>query len=240
MCEHPRDVDNKTEQLADGVWRVEVGYYVNAYVLANDADGAGLTLVDTGRRAGGPRLVRSIRMLGFDPRTVTDVLLTHWHHDHSGSAARFARSSAAPRVHVGDGDAGVVDGSVRNPLEAPGAEAGRFGRAVVPRLPRPAPVPGLQVLRDGDRFQAAGGCVVVATPGHTPGHCAFWLPQRGIVLAGDAVFNVLLPTRGWSPAWSAVSRIPASLARLAGLGAGTVAPGHGPPLPAAVLDRLAG
>ena len=32
-------MDNRTEQVADGVWRVEVAFYVNAFVLANDGHG---------------------------------------------------------------------------------------------------------------------------------------------------------------------------------------------------------
>jgi hypothetical protein len=60
-------MDNRTEQLPDGVWRVEVGYSINVVVLANDGHGDGLPIVDTGRRQDSPWLVRSVRMLGFDP-----------------------------------------------------------------------------------------------------------------------------------------------------------------------------
>jgi glyoxylase-like metal-dependent hydrolase (beta-lactamase superfamily II) len=110
-------MDNRTQQLADGVWRVDVAYAVNAFVLADDGQGdaQGLTLVDTGLRSSGARLVRSIRMLGLDPRAVGRVLLTHWHADHAGSAARFADSSAAPSVHVGAEDLDVVTGRVVRP-----------------------------------------------------------------------------------------------------------------------------
>ena len=36
----------------------------------------------------------------------------------------------------------------------------------------------------------AGGLRVVHTPGHTPGHCSFLHTRAGVLLTGDALFNV--------------------------------------------------
>lgn len=236
-------MDNRTEPLAPGVWRVEVGYATNAYVLADDGvgDSAGLTLVDTGGRSGGPRLVRSIRMLGLDPRAVHRVLLTHWHADHAGSAASFARSSAAPRILAGADDLDAVRGVERRPhLSAPVVGTTRVGRAAarLGALPVPAPVPDAKALADGDRLDVAGGVEVLATPGHTPGHRAFWLPQHRLLLAGDAVWNTWRVWRGPLALCSAIPDAPATLERLAGLEADVVAVGHGPPLDGRRLKSL--
>jgi glyoxylase-like metal-dependent hydrolase (beta-lactamase superfamily II) len=234
-------VDNRTEQLADGVWRVEVVTYVNTYLLANDGrgDGEGLTVVDTGTASGGPRLVRSIRMLGFDPRGVSDVLLTHWHVDHTGSAARFATSSAASRVWAGHGDLPVVRGE-RPPPRPPAPDTTALGRLLNGRLSRPGPpVRGARGLADGDRHEAAGGVEVVATPGHTGGHVAFLLPARGVLLAGDAVFSIGRPSLGPRLLCTALSARPATAARIAALDWELLAVGHGPPLTAAARDRIA-
>ena len=234
-------MDNRTEQLADGVWRVEVGYYVNAYVVAADGrgDAEGLLLLDTGWRRSGRRLVRSIHHLGLDPRAVRDVLLSHWHADHAGSAARFARSSAAPTVHVGEADRPVVDGTAPAP-------AGRRSTTHLGRLLHrggvyrpPAPVPAPHPLVDGQHFEAGGGLQVVAAPGHTPGHCAFWLPERGVLVAGDAVWNVWFLSRGPRFSCSALPARRATLRRLAGFDAGVLALGHGPPLADRAQRRLA-
>ena len=48
-----------------------------------------------------------------------------------------------------------------------------------------------EVFADGDVLPVGGGVQVVHTPGHTPGHCSFLLPDRGVLLTSDAVFNVL-------------------------------------------------
>lgn len=236
-------MDNRTEQLADGVWRVEVAYAVNTFVLADDGagDGGGLTVVDTGWRSGGARLVRSIRMLGFDPHAVQRVLLTHWHADHAGSAAKLARSSAAPAVHVGADDLAVVRGEVPRPHRSvppsgvswTGRLADRLG------LVRPAPpVPEAQPLAHGARIATAGGLEVVHAPGHTPGHCAFWLPAAGVLLAGDAIWNTWVAWTGPALSCSAIPAIPSTLRRLADLEPDLVAVAHGPPLRAGATQRL--
>lgn len=233
-------MDNRTEQLADGVWRVELAFWVSAFVLANDGhgDAGGLTLVDAGTRGAAPRLVRSIRMLGFDPRAVSDVILTHWHVDHTGGARRFAESSAAPRVWIGAEDRAVVTGEAR-PRDV-AADASALARLLHRRVYQaPEPVPDVAVLDDGRVHPAAGGARVVAAPGHTAGHLALHLPERGVLIAGDAVMN--LGRFGPSPGFlnSARSRAGASLARLAALEFDVLAMMHGPPLERRAKQRLA-
>ncbi|MGH8885419.1 MAG: MBL fold metallo-hydrolase [Egibacteraceae bacterium] len=228
-------MDNRTEQLADGVWRVEVGFYINTFVLANDGhgDGDGLTLIDTGRRRDGPRLVRSVRMLGLDPRGIGAVLLTHCHPDHAGSAARFATSSASSQVWVGERDLATVHGKApQPPMPLPVRLLARIMGDV-------RPVPEARPLVDGTELAPAGGVRTVAAPGHTPGHCAFLLPERGVLLAGDAVWNVWFLSRGPRFLCSETPAVPATLRRLAALEFDTLAMAHGPPVTTRARDRLA-
>jgi glyoxylase-like metal-dependent hydrolase (beta-lactamase superfamily II) len=235
-------VDNRTEQLADGVWRIEVGFAVNAYLLANDGrgDAEGLTLVDTGTATAGPRLVRSIRMLGLAPLAVGDILLSHWHADHSGSAARFARSEAASRVRAGEADLPAVRGDDPLPQRRAGTgDVSRLGRLLARHL-RPGPaVSGVTGLADGATLPAAGGVRVVAAPGHTGGSIAFHLPSRGVLLAGDAACNVLWLSRGPGFARSARRQEVATLRRLASLDFEILGVGHGPVVARRAADRLA-
>ncbi|MBA2730134.1 MAG: MBL fold metallo-hydrolase [Euzebyaceae bacterium] len=235
-------MDNRTEQLADGVWRIEVGFAINAYLLANDGQGdaEGLTLVDTGTTTSGPRLVRSIRMLDLAPRAVGDILLSHWHPDHSGSAARFVRSEAAPLVHAGQADLPAVRGDDPRPQRrAAAGDVSRLGRLLAGRL-RPGPaVSGATGLVDGATLPVAGGLRVVAAPGHTGGSLAFHLPQRGVLLAGDAALNVLWLSRGPGPIRSARRQEAATLRRLATLDFHILGLGHGPVVAKRAQQRLA-
>jgi glyoxylase-like metal-dependent hydrolase (beta-lactamase superfamily II) len=231
-------VDNRTEQLAEGVWRIEATSWVNVFLVANDGggDAEGLTLIDTGTRSSGPRIVRSVRMLGFDPRAIRDVLLTHWHFDHTGSAARFASSSAGSAVHVGAGDLDVVAGRVDRPhRQVPRGWVTRLGRGLdAIGLFRPAAaVPDAMPLEHGRRLPCAGGLEVIAAPGHTPGHCAFLLPERGVLLAGDAIWNYWRLSPGLRTSCSALPAVPDTLRRLAGCRFDVLGVAHG----AAVTER---
>lgn len=234
-------MDNHTERLADGVWRIEVGPSVNVFVLANDGhgDADGLTLVDTGFARSGSRLVRSIRLAGLNPASLRDVLLTHWHRDHTGSAARLLRSSASPQIHAGADDIPVIQGRIRNPsATAPAGDVTRLGRRLGWLSRPPEPVARLTPLEDGVHLDVAGGLKVMATPGHTAGHLSFHLPSCGVVLAGDAVMNVLWLSSGVGAMQTARRAQPSTLRRLAGLDADVLAPGHGPPVRRRIRERL--
>ncbi|MFT4006641.1 MAG: MBL fold metallo-hydrolase, partial [Lacrimispora sp.] len=41
-------------------------------------------------------------------------------------------------------------------------------------------------VQDGDVFNWCGGCTIVATPGHTPGHISVYVNQKRVMIAGDA------------------------------------------------------
>lgn len=47
-----------------------------------------------------------------------------------------------------------------------------------------------RVLRDGDRFELGGRTLLtVHTPGHSPGHCCFYEPERGYLFSGDLIYS---------------------------------------------------
>lgn len=226
-------MDNRTEPLPGGVWRIEVAPLTNAYLVARDgsSDAEGLALIDTGTRASGPRLVRSVRMLGLDPLRIDEVLLTHWHPGHAGSAARLAASSAEPRVRAGAEDAAVLSAT------APPATGrrSRAGRLVQARLGPPDPVAVVPLDPDAEPLQ---GVRAVPAPGHTAGHRAYWFPATGLLLAGDAASHVLgcsARPRAWCADLDAAAD---SLDRLARLDPAIVAFGHGPPLRRSAASRL--
>lgn len=233
-------MDNKTQRLATGVWRVEVAPLTNAFVLAADGstDAGGLTLVDCGTRTSGPRLVRSLRMLGFDPTAVDHIVLTHWHADHMGSAARFAASSARPLVHVGAADAAAVRGSNPRPHRtAPPGDVSRLGRLLAPMARPGPPVADVQTVGDGDVLAWAGYARVLDTPGHTAGSISL-LTRSGVLIAGDAVMNLGGLSRGVGPFRSSRSSEAATLRRLAAEEFDVLAVGHGPPVVKQARRRL--
>ena len=214
-------------ELAPGLFRIQLGgtstHLLNAYAWVRPD---GVTLVDTGAAGSTGQLGDALARLGRGFRDVRHVVLTHFHADHTGSAAEVAALSGA-QVVAGAADAPFVRGDRPGP-EAVLTDAERPLLAAVSAGLPPAPPCRVDVEAvDGDRLP--GGMTVLAIPGHTPGSIALHLPPVRAVLSGDTVaeaggglilgpFNV-----DRAAAW-------ASLRRLADLDPDVVAVGHGDPV----------
>jgi glyoxylase-like metal-dependent hydrolase (beta-lactamase superfamily II) len=98
----------------------------------------------------------------------------------------------------------------------------------------PPPVQSVRRYANGT-LPVPGSPRVVFTPGHTLGHCALQLPDRDVVIAGDAVVTLDPYTGRTGPriiaraATADSERNLGSLDALAATGAGTVLVGHGEP-----------
>jgi metallo-beta-lactamase class B len=68
---------------------------------------AGLVLIDTGPADSAPHVLTNIRSLGFSPREVKWLLMTHEHFDHAGGMAAIQKATGA-RLAVGPNVAGVM------------------------------------------------------------------------------------------------------------------------------------
>lgn len=95
------------------------------------------------------------------------------------------------------------------------------------------PSAGAEHLRDGHTIRLPGVAIaVVATPGHTPDHVAFFLEEDRALFTGDAVLG-----RGTSvidPPEGDLAQYLRSLRRMRDLAPRTIYPGHGP----VVFDAL--
>ena len=86
--------------------------------------------------------------------------------------------------------------------------------------------------------------MAVHTPGHTPGHLAYWHPERRVLIAGDALGSRLRgEIRAPLGAFSVDNRaVVASVRKLAALEPDVICFGHGPEITggaAAALHSLA-
>jgi hydroxyacylglutathione hydrolase len=141
----------------------------NTYIFRRDGSDRAL-IVDPGDEA--PKLLGAMEELGV---TLEGILLTHTHFDHVGAVAPVA--------------------------EATGAEVW------VPKIERPVladimsfvPWPGFgpfesyeaeHDLEGGETLQLAGFDIeVLFTPGHSPGHVTFSIPDEQVVFSGDVLFQ---------------------------------------------------
>lgn len=243
------------QQVADGVHRSTDGV-VNWYIVEDDD---GLTLVDAGWPDSWPSITEALVRLGRPAADVKALVLTHSHPDHMGAAER-ARQVLDIGVHVHAHEAQLVRG------EAPGASPFTVVAALAPQMWKPKVaafllhglrhrVTGLthveQVTAFGDDavLSVPGRPQAVACHGHTAGHVAYHLPDRGVLFSGDALvtLDVLSGARGPRLLPDALqadaNAARTALSALAPLDAGIVLPGHGEPWhgsPAVAVEHARG
>ncbi|WP_202801938.1 MBL fold metallo-hydrolase [Rhodovulum sp. PH10] len=143
--------------------------------------------------------------------TVTHVLVTHTHRDHSPAAARIKAATGAEIL-----------------AEGPHRPARPLNVGEAPRLEASNDVDFRpdRTLVDGETVEAGGFVIeAVATPGHTANHLAFALRGTEVLLVGDHVMawatSVVAPPDG------AMSDYMASLEKLAARDEQIYLPGHG-------------
>ncbi len=203
--------------LTPGGWQV---------YLWRDEDGA--TLIDAGAAGSGPELLAALAELGLRPADVDRLVLTHFHDDHAGGAAEVAGwGDIDVLAHVQD--APIIRGQRPGPPPNFTAEERLLHAQVAHGLP---PAPPCRVDRElvgGDVVDIGGEALVVATPCHTDGSLALYLPRQRVLFTGDTVAEhqgriILGPfnlDRG---------RATASFRTLAELDADVACFGHGQPI----------
>lgn len=197
-------------------------------------------------------------LFGTDARP-TAILLTHLHPDHDGAALELAQTWSCP-VYLHPDElplARAVAGGDLAGIERYGNWLDRA--AIVPLLRalrrRPDVTPAraeslvhvAQALDPAATLPDLPDWTCVPTPGHTPGHVAFFRARDRALLTGDAVLTVDASSLGGYLAWVLGTRPPhackppwytnwrqdatdASLAVLASLEPRVLATGHGAPL----------
>lgn len=120
---------------------------------------AGLILIDSGQEPFVDYILNNIRNVGYEPRDIKYILITHAHLDHFGGAARIQELSGA-RVAAAEGDWVLMDEYAARPLPA----TPPFHRTVERDM----------VLKEGDTITLGSTSIkVYLLPGHTPGDASF-------------------------------------------------------------------
>ena len=141
----------------------------NCFLFRRDGSDRAL-IVDPGDEA--ERLVAAIEELGAQ---LDGILLTHTHFDHVGAVAPIAKATGAevwvPEIEkpvLADINA-YVPWSEFGPFESWDAE---------------------HTLTGGEQLELAGFEIdVLFTPGHSPGHVTFHVPDEAAIFSGDVLFQ---------------------------------------------------
>ena len=141
----------------------------NCYVVRRDGADHGL-IIDPGEEA--ERILEAVDSLGL---TVDGILLTHCHFDHIGAVAPVAAATGAPvwcpeiEVPVLADIMSYVPWPGFGPFESYDADA---------------------TVAGGEHLSLAGLEIDVAfTPGHSPGHVTYAIPDEGALFSGDVLFK---------------------------------------------------
>lgn len=223
--------------VAEGVHRV-CDSFVNWYLVE---DGGRLTVVDAGLPPSWESLHRALTGIGRIYGDIDAVVLTHAHVDHLGFAER-ARTELDVPVHVHEDEVWLARHPLRYKTERVPLAYLRHGQAwkSLAGIVRTGSLltkslGEVRTFEDGDTLEVPGRPQVVYTPGHTFGHCSFHLPDRDVVISGDALITLDPYTGATGPrvapraATADARQALRSLDRLAETASSTVLPGHGEP-----------
>jgi glyoxylase-like metal-dependent hydrolase (beta-lactamase superfamily II) len=168
----------------------------NCFVLRRDGSSQAL-VVDPGEEA--PRILEVIEQLGLE---IEAVLVTHCHFDHIGAVASVAKATGAP-VYVSEIERPVL-ADIMSYMPFPG-----FG----PYESYDAD----HLLKGGERLELAGFEIdVLFTPGHSPGHLTYSIPDEQAIFSGDVLFQgsvgrVDLPGGDWGTLLASIGSLVDSL-----------------------------
>lgn len=202
-----------TEEIIRGVYLIggpNVTRAEDAAVYLIDFAGE-LVLIDAGAGGSSSQLVRNIEMLGLDPKALSQVILTHCHIDHIGSAPYF-REKYGAKIIIHELDAKALETG-----DAIRTAANWYGTTFPPTKIDRKLNGALETLKFGNEPLHC-----LHTPGHTPGSIAVYLDrddQR--VLFGQDIHGPFNKAFG-----SDISAWKKSMQLLLALDADTLCEGH--------------
>lgn len=176
------------KQITNKIYQIGLGG-VNAFIIEDN----GLTLVDTGYKNSTDKIFSAIKKSGKNPEDIKQVILTHCHNDHVGSAAEI-KKRLGTKMYAHTLDADIIEKgiSARLPFKvSPGIMNKLLFRFIIkPKGIDIEPVKIDERLKDGDVIPIAGGIQVIHTPGHSAGHISLLVKNEGVLIAGDICANM--------------------------------------------------
>ncbi len=140
----------------------------NCYVVGDEATGNG-ALIDPGDE--GARIAAAVERTNLD---ISKIILTHAHIDHVGAVVDLVKEYSCP-VFAHEDSKPMLE---QLPMQAV-MMGMKFGE-----------IPKIDKFIEDEEIVEVGGLRLrsLYTPGHSPGHLAFYIEGEGVVIAGDALF----------------------------------------------------
>jgi glyoxylase-like metal-dependent hydrolase (beta-lactamase superfamily II) len=201
------------------------GGIVNSYLLIEPT---GLTLIDAGLPGSHKKILRYMAGLGYAPRGLKRIIITHADFDHVGGLAALKAATGARLFANATEAEALALGRSSRPLK-PANVFAKFLYGIMGRMFKASPVQVDEFLADGQVIPILDGLRVLETFGHTPGHISLFAPSAGILFSGDSIVSEKRGLRGSSGSnnWDQ-DRSDESVRKQAALGARILCSGHGP------------
>ncbi|MEU9123825.1 MBL fold metallo-hydrolase [Streptomyces sp. NPDC048506] len=229
-------------RITPTVWQLPfpVGH---VYLVALPGDG--YAAVDTGIPGSAPAILDALARLGGRPDQLRQIVITHSHVDHMGSAADLVDATGA-RVLAGALEAPYMRGDAPEPPVVLTAAERQLHERIMADFAT-AGVPPLRhvevdvALHDGDALDGWPEPVrVLHVPGHTPGGIALHLPGSRLLFPGDVIGTAPGGGRPVLGPFNVAREVAvASFRRLAALDVDTVCVPHGEPIRTGAREVLA-
>jgi hydroxyacylglutathione hydrolase len=140
----------------------------NCYIIGDEESGTG-AVIDPGDEAA--RIAMAVEQTGME---IGSIIVTHAHIDHVGAVAALVDEYACPVLMHAEAE------PMLKHLPTQALMMGlRFGK-----------VPSVDLYIDDEEVLEVGDLRLrsLYTPGHAPGHLAFYVEDEDLVLSGDALF----------------------------------------------------
>ena len=176
----------KIEEL---VYGAAVTYY--PIVLRDEIN---VVLIDCGYPTSFSSIQNALLKHGISAADLTHIFITHHDYDHVGSLHEWKQKYPKIKVVASDIEVPFISGTQKSLrlIQAEQRQASlpeemqEFGLAFCAMLKEIQSVPVDLVVTDKELLPWAGGCTVLMTPGHTPGHCSLYMSASQLLIAGDA------------------------------------------------------
>jgi glyoxylase-like metal-dependent hydrolase (beta-lactamase superfamily II) len=173
------------EQLTEWLWCLRTPL-VQAYAVR---DREGFDLIDTSTAGQENAILDALASVAGGDVRIFDLLVTHGHDDHTGSAAALADRTGA-RVLGPSIDAPVIEGERDAPPPDLADWEVELYQQVQPLVPPAPPVRLDTRVDEGTSLDWQRPARILAAPGHTAGSVAVLFEEDGVLVAGDAIASV--------------------------------------------------
>jgi glyoxylase-like metal-dependent hydrolase (beta-lactamase superfamily II) len=177
------------KKVIENVYQINLGA-ANCFAVVEPD---GVTLIDTGDPNSAAKIFAALATIGKQPSDIKQIVLTHLHPDHAGSAAALQQQLNVPilahRIDAELLEKGIMQ---RQPIYPSSHPLRRIIYWLFIKNDKP-PITPMRItthLEDNDILPILGGATAILTPGHSAGHIVLFFEKEGLLIAGDSCDNL--------------------------------------------------